>query len=28
MFCLNEESVAGHLGERKPKISKEELGNA
>jgi len=25
MFCLNEESLAGHLGERKAKISKEEL---
>lgn len=25
LFCLNEESLGGHLGERKPKISKEEL---
>lgn len=25
MFCLNEESIANHIGERKPKEKKSEL---
>jgi hypothetical protein len=25
MFCLNEESIANHMGERKPRIALEEL---
>lgn len=25
MFCLNEESIANHIGERKPRLAKEDL---
>jgi hypothetical protein len=25
MFCLNEESIGNHIGERKPKEDKSEL---
>ena len=25
MFCLHEESLANHIGERKPRMNKEDL---
>lgn len=25
MFCLNEESIANHIGERKPRLDEEEI---